>query len=427
MSLFNRTQQIVVLGGGYAGLSCAFRLARLLKSAHGTPATVTLVNTDPRQELTNELFRVLRNGKGEFFNFLPSCKRLGIRFIEGHVSSIDPLLKTLTIRGETNQSFRYDQLVIASGFKTKMPHINGLEGYLDAKDQDKKLVFPYRNNVQVQQLRLSLKRLGWSADTRFPKDVFVVIVGAGITGLEVAGELAHLRGNNARARLILVDEKTELLESFSPIAKKLLKRDLARLRIETVLGSKAIAINAKQELEIQNGQVIPWDLLILCSGGRPSGKVMEKFGEAATPQGLKVKRTLQIEGFPDHYAIGDIAAAPDTHHSLGNQRLLPQTAHYSTQEGRFVAEHIFDKIIHGVPKASRRFEATDYGFLMSLGPYFGFGRVGPEIESPITKFLSPFVVGPVIDQLKRVAKLKYLSSLRWDSMKPSIPFISPRD
>ena len=421
MSLFNKTQQIAVIGAGYAGLACAFRLARLLRSAPGNPASITLINTDPRQELTCELYRVLRTGQSEFYNFLPASRRLGIRFIEAHVSAIDPEKKVLSLRGETHQEFKYDQLVITTGFSAQVPPINGLEAKLDTGANEWKKVFLFRNNVQVQQLRLALKKLAWSPETRFPKDIFAVIVGAGATGLEVAGELAALRGSNARARIVIVDEKNELLEGFSPIAKKLLKKELARLRIETVLGSPVFTLNDRQELEIQNGQVIPWDLLVVCTGGKPSIKIMEKFGEASSSAGLRVKRNLQIEGFPDHFAAGDVAAPTLRHHSLGNKRTLPKTAQYAVQEGRFIAEYIFDLIIHGVPKAARRFEPTDLGYMVSLGPYFGFGRIGPEIQNSLGSFFSPFVVGPMVDQIKRGTKIKYLGELKWDSLKAEFP------
>jgi len=422
VSLYNRNKHVAIVGAGYAGLPCAFKLGQLLKHFHGHPASITLINTDPRQELSSELYRVLRNGKGEFYNFLPPLKKLGVRFVEGQVSAIRPNEKTLSIRGEIHQELKYDELVIASGFKGKVPPLEGLEAFLDAKANEQKNVFLFRNNVQAQQLRLALKRLGWSSETRFPKDVFVVILGAGVTGLEVAGELAHLRGSNSRARLVVVDQKTELLQSFSPIAKKILKKELARMRIETVLGSPAIRLNQRRELEIENGQVIPCDLLVVCTGGRPSTKILENFSDAASPMGLKVKGNLQIEGYPDHYAIGDIAHVQGAPLALGNRQMLLKTAQFAIQEGNFVAEHLFDKIIGNVPQSRRRFEATDLGFLVSLGPFNGFGRIGPEVSSTLGKFLSPFVVGPLIDTLKRGAKMRYLSSLKWDEVRARLPF-----
>ncbi len=423
MTLYNRTQHIVVLGAGYAGLPCALRLARKLRKTSSLLSKVTLINNEPRQELTCELFRTLRSGKGEFFNFQSAAKRLGLRFIEGHVSKIDPVEKSLSVRGESSQEIKYDHLVVAAGFKARIPQIAGIDEFIDGRESVGKRVFLFRNNIQVQQLRFALKRMGWNSENRFDRDRFVIILGAGTTGLEVAGELAYLRGNNSRARIVMVDEKTEMLQGFSPIAKKLLKRDLARMRIETVLGSSAVSLTPT-ELNIQNGQVIPWDLLILCSGGRPSGRLFENFKEALTPMGLKVKQSLQIEGFPDHYAIGDIAQIPRPLHAMGNQSFQPKTAQYSVQEGHFVADIIFNKLHQGNPVGLERFDSSDFGYMVSLGPFHGFGRLGPEIQSTAGRFLSPFVAGPPVDSLKRLAKLRYLSALKFDSWKVKFnPFV----
>ena len=417
MNLYPKSQHIVVLGAGYGGLPCVLKLAHAMrsKSSLGAKTHITLVNAEPRQELTCELFRALRTGVSESFSFLPALKRAGVDFLEGTVSSIQPAEKTLQVRGENRREFRYDHLVLAAGSKARLPELNGLKEAMELSEQNDKRIFLFRNNVQVQALRLALKRIGWGPDKRASKDVFVVILGAGTTGLEVAGEIAALRGKNRRARVIVVDQKSGLLEGFSPVAKRVLKRELGRLGIETVLGSPATAIS-ERELKIKNGQVIPWDLMILSTGSRPSLKLTEKFGDAATPQGLRVKRNLQVEGFMDHYAIGDAALIPRSLHELGNISYLPKLAQFAVQQGHFVAKLLEEKIIDGQNIHSNEFEATDLGQLVSLGPYAGFGRIGPEVQNPLGRFLSPFVTGPIVDQLKRASRMKYITQLKWDSL-----------
>jgi NADH dehydrogenase len=275
----------------------------------------------------------------------------------------------------------------------------------------------FRNNMQVQSLRMALRRLDWGPDNvaTHNRDAFVVVLGAGTTGIEVAGELAALRGRNPRMRVVLVDGKSDLLPGFSPFSKRLLKREFKRLQIESVLGSPAVRVT-EHEVQIENGQIIPWNLLILCTGSRVNNRFMDPFGVAASPLGLRVKKDFQIEGFRDHYAIGDIAHAP-----LGGSkttRILPKLAQFAVQEGRYVARLLSDQIQSGFAygKGSEPFGVKDWGYLVSLGPTSGIGRLGPEFKSPLVRAFSPFVVGPVVDQLKQAARLRYLSELKLKSL-----------
>ncbi len=389
----------MIVGAGYAGLPCALELARQ-KNAKRT--RITLVNREPRQELVCDLYRALRNGRPELFPFLKTLRKHGIHFVEGSAHGFEPEAKLLHVRGDRAQSIAYDELVVATGSKAKLPQIDGLQELLDGPSPLDRRVFLFRNNTQVQALRLALRRIDWSPESRpGGRDLFCVIVGAGTTGLEVAGELATFRGRNPACRIVLVDGKPDILPDFPMLARNIYKRDLRRARVETVLGSPATKLTEK-ELHIENGQVIPWDLLILCSGGR-STSTLRAFGPAASDEGLAASANLGIAGWPHHHVIGDLAR-PD---GVG----LPLTAQLAGQSGRFVARKIAAALSTGrTPRDA--FEANDLGSLVSFGPYAGVGRLGGAPESPLGRLVSPFVFGPPVDELKRAAKIRYLWGLR---------------
>ena len=401
MSLQNRAHHIVVLGAGYGGLPCALRLGRAIKSGSGSATHVTLVSKEARQELTCELYRTLRTGNPESFPFAKLAQRAGVRFIEGTVHEINPMGQKLQIRGERALELPYDTLVVASGGKAVQPNIEGLEGYLAPSGVADQRVFPFRNNLQVQALRLALRRLGWGSSTQGSDDLFVVVLGAGATGIEVAGELAHLRGRNTNCRVVLVDSHSELLPEFSPIARRILKRELHRRKIETILGSPAVRATDR-ELHIANGQVIPWDLMVVCTGTRPPS-LLKSFGASLGAHGLSVGPRLEVKGHPNHYAIGDAL----------HSNTLSKRAQFAVEEGRFVADLLETKILKGRSVTDRSFEPTDWGYLVSLGPYSGVGRLGPELKNPLGRLVSPFLAGPAVDSMKRLARVKYLSQLRW--------------
>lgn len=414
MSLSPRSEHVVVLGAGYGGLPCALSLGHAVqKRGPSARVRVTLINREPRQELTCELFRALRTGSAEYFPFLPAVRRAGVQFVEGSVHSIHPAERRIDVRGERHQILHYDSLVVATGGKARVPEIEGLKDLLDPPAPNERSVFLFRNNLQVQALRMALRRIGWGPEpTRLGRDLFVVVLGAGATGLEVAGELANLRGRNATARVVVVESDPDLLPDFSPLARRVLKRELHRLRIETVLGSPAERITAN-ELHIRNGQVIPWDLLVLCTGNRRP-TLLDAFGEARTERGLRTRGNLEVAGFPRHFAVGDMADL-----ALPDGRQLAARAQFAAQEGRFVAQVLAERLLGGSnarPKF-RAFDPGELGYLVSLGPYSGLGRLGAGARSGLGRVLSPFVAGPPVDELKRLAKLKYLAELRLASWR----------
>ena len=417
MKFLGRREHVVVIGGGYAGLSCALDLSRRNeRQGRGEALRVTLVSREGRQELTNELFRCLRTGAPELFDFRPLLKKHDIRFVEGQATEIDPVTRSLSIKGATRSSLVYDSLVVATGAHTGLPLVEGLSDLLQEKEAIDSKIFLFRNNAQAQSLRFSLRRWGWSipGSDIFKRDFFVVVLGGGARGLEVAGEIAAMRGKNRHARVVLVDQKAELMPSFSPIAQKLLKKELARMQIETVLGSPAHRIESR-ELHIGNGQVIPWDLLVVCAGSRTPSPFLQAFGEtAAAPDGLRVSARCEIPRYPRHYAIGSAAFIPRGDDPLSNARAWPRRSHFAAQAGRYLAGEIVERLqSNDFHTEQRPFQPHDYGFLVSLGPYNGIGRVGQERSSRGARLLSPFVVGAAVDKLKAMARSHYLAQLKW--------------
>ena len=417
MTLYSHTEHIAVVGAGYAGLPCALKLASLAKKSDRY--RVSLINRENRQELTCELYRSFRSGRAEFLDIKDLAERQGLSFLESSVGGIDPNNKKLYLKGsdkgEASTEIAYDHLILAMGTKAWVPPIEGLSDLMDREDPIGKRIFLFRNNNQAQSLRLALKRMKWEGP-RFEdgKDRFVVILGAGLSGLEIAGEIAALRKRNHLARVVVVDAKPELLTDFSPVARKILKTQLHRMEIETILGSVAVKLSDR-ELHIANGQVIPWDLLVLCTGGRVHQKILEPFARQLDPvSGISVNGHFEIEDFPNHYAIGDIASVPKHSDRLSNKVSVEHRAQFAVQEAHYLARYLAKKISSG-RSAMLPFEASDFGSLVSLGPYNGFARLGPEISGKFKKLLSPFIFGPAIDEMKRVANLKYLAQIHIDS------------
>jgi NADH dehydrogenase len=413
VSLHKPIPHVVVIGAGYAGLPCALRLAR------HKDLRVTLVNPESRQELTCDLYRTLRAGKPYTFAFVKLVTRRGVRFVEARATSVDPARKTVELRGTTQQSLSYDALVIACGLSSMPPKIDGLEELIAADKQNlSRRIFQFKKTSHAQELRTALARINWKPEMRETRDRFVVVLGAGATGIEVAGELANLRAKNKRCRIILLDETSSLLSDFSPIARKLFKKDLNRLRIETVLGSPAQKIT-DDELHLHNGQVIPWDLLVLCTGSKRPASWISGFDKASFQNGLVVDENFELQGHPGHYAIGDIARYTVESHELTNRVLLQKRAQFAMQAGFHLGDVVAQRLRDAPLDANdRKFSSTDLGYLVTLGPHDGIGRIGPAPTNRLAKFASPFLQGSTVDKLKNLVRVRYLLSLRREGYNP---------
>jgi NADH:ubiquinone reductase (H+-translocating) len=412
VSLSPKIPHVVVVGAGYAGLSCALRLAR-----HKN-IRVSLVNSEARQELTCDLYRTLRSGRPYTFAFAKQAAQRGLRFIEARVTRIDPELKTLELRGVNPQKLSYDALVLAPGLRNVPPTIDGLaELLLEDKENLSKRIFQFKKTSHVQSLRSALARVGWSPKTRDQRDRFVVVLGAGSTGIEVAGELAYLRGKNKRCRIVLLDEHPSLLRDFSPVARKLFRKDLKHLQIETVLGSPAKRIS-REEILLENGQVIPWDLMVLCTGSLRAPSWTEDLKNAQYQSGIVVDSNFEIRGHPLHYAIGDLARYTLEEAPLKNPTLLPRRAQFAIQSGHYLAEllpvHLFGA---SAGKPPPRFSVQDLGYLVTLGPSHGIGRIGPQAQNRLARWVSPFIQGGSVDKLKALVRIRYLLSLKRDGFR----------
>ncbi len=397
----------VVVGAGYAGLPIALRLNHLAKGQ----CRVSIVNPDTKQELTCDLYRTLRNGKSYLFPFAETLKKSGIDFVEGRLHDLNPDRNMIQVRAQSPREIHYDKLILATGLNLKTPAIDGLDELLESdRESMRKRIFSFKKNNHAQALRLAMSRIGWGATQRgFAKDTFVVILGAGSTGLEVAGELAALRGKSKHERIILIDEKTSLLQDFSPFAGKVLNKKLRKMGIETVLGSPVVSIN-ETELKLRSGQVIPWEVLITCSGTLSKPSWSDSLAKTSFDNGFKVDQNFLLQNQKNIFALGDLASF-DTSQTNYYEKQMPKRAQFAYQGAKFLANNLATEILkHRVPIVP--FEYSDLGYLISLGPNDGIARLGPAAKTKIGKVFSPFIQGPQVDRMKRIIRLGYLLQLR---------------
>jgi NAD(P)H-nitrite reductase large subunit len=277
-------QRIVVVGGGMAAVRLAEHLAGDDRFA------VTVLADEPHAPYNRILLSAVLEGthapsaltlrSEEWFADHGVGLRLGARVPEidrdaGEVVLVD------------GERLAFDRLVLACGSIPTLPPIRGLvrrDGTLHPK------VHAFRSLADCRRLEDSLA-----------PDLRAVVVGGGLLGLQVARALS-VRG----LRTEVVEGADHLLASqVGPGAGRVLARDLRRLGTEVYTGARAVRLT-DEGLRLDNGYVLPTDLVVLTAGGRPSTALARRAG-LMVGRGVVVDASLTSVTDDRIHAIGDCA------------------------------------------------------------------------------------------------------------------------
>ncbi len=320
-SLTSRTMKnIVILGGSYAGVSTAHRI--LKKSVKAGPFKITLVSPNthlywnvasPRGivpgQLTDEmLFQPIAAG----FIQYPASQ---FEFILGSAESLDVEAKRVGISGSTdNKTLDYDFLILATG-----SHTNG-----DT---------PFKGLGSTEATKDALHDF----QARVNKAETIVIAGAGVTGVEAAGELGFEYGRQKEIILVSLSpfgspprntavaflsaysdlltvwqiaSGPKVLEEAPASVSKVATEELQNLKVDIRLQTKVVGStvmpNGRQELTLSGGDILITDMYIPTFGLIPnSSYIPAKFLNANGY--VTVDEYLKVKGAEDVWAIGDVS------------------------------------------------------------------------------------------------------------------------
>ncbi len=273
------THRIVVLGAGYAGLTAAIRCAR---TADRDDVEVVLVN---RLDRFVERVRLHQLAAGQQLRDRPLAPLLGPATLTvARVTGID--LAGGKVELDSGPGLGYDTLIYALGSATDLDRVPGCrEHALD---------------VATPESALRVAQVLGAADG--PRSV--AVVGAGLTGIETATELAAAHPG------LRVDLLTggQLGDGLSVRAQRHLRRSLDRLGVHAVEGRRVTGVHAAGP-ELADGSRHAADATIWAAGFRvPS--IAADAGLAVDEQGrVVVDERLRSSSHPEVYAVGDVAGA----------------------------------------------------------------------------------------------------------------------
>ena len=383
--------EIVVVGGGAAGLELATRLGR--KLGRRGRAHVTLIDA-ARTHVWKPLLHQVAAGTFDpaqhALEYLAHARWNHYDFRLGAMSDLDrverkvilsPLYNDEGVQLIPSRSFSYDYLVFAVGSVSNDFGIPGVSEHclmLDTKSQA---------STFQKQLLEALIRANTQTEPLREGQLDVAIVGAGATGVELAAQLHQVTRQIAQygfetiepdrhIRLHILDAGPRILPALPVNLSNQVRAELERLGIQVHVAEKVTQVTA-DAVHTASGLVIPAAIKVWAAGIKGPDFIGDLGLEVNHINQLKVTRSLILEDDERIYAIGDCAAC-----AMNDQGdLVPPRAQAAHQQASFVAKSL-SKRLKG-QSFDRRYVYRDYGSLVTLGRYSTVGSLMGAITGSV--------------------------------------------
>lgn len=352
--------RVVIVGGGFAGVSAARRFEKL--AVRGAPIDVTVVS-DSNFLLFTPMLAEAAAGALEA-RHISAPVRAAVahtRFRYGTAQRIDVENRVVYLGADEDSQLPYDHLVVACG---SVPHTFGLPGV----DEH---AWPLKNLTDAGKLRDHVLELLEAIEhepdpARRAEALTFVVAGAGFAGTEMIAELFDLVHGVTRyypeirpdeLRFVLVHGGERILPEMPPtLARYALGRLTAR-GIDVRLGVR-VTDAAADGVRLRDGAWLPTKTLVWTAGNRPSplaGRLAETVGRPK----LVTEPELRVTGVERVWAVGDCALIPGPDGSF-----YPPTAQHALRQGRAVADNI---AAVSAGRAPQPFRFRTIGVLVALG------------------------------------------------------------
>ena len=358
--------RIVIVGAGFGGLSAARALAR-------TPAEVTVIDRLNHHLFQPLLYQVATAGLAPTQIATPTRTILrhqqNTRVLLGEVTAVDAERREVRV-GE--HSIPYDYLVLATGATHSYfghddwaGHAPGLKSLQDALELRTRILLAFET-AELEQDPVERERL-----------LTFVVIGAGPTGVELAGAIAELaRRSLARdfrairgsmAKVVLLEAGQRVLPAFPEALSAYGKRSLEALGVQVRLGQ---AVTRCHDCGVELGSERIAARTILWAAGVMASPAADWLGAPKDRAGRTiVQPDLSLGGAPHVFVVGDTA------HLDIDGRPLPGVAPVAKQQGAYVGRLIADRIAGRLATAPFRYR--DAGALATVGRKSAVVAMGP--------------------------------------------------
>ena len=369
-----RRQRVVVVGGGFAGVQAVRGLRR-------APVDVTLVDRQNYTLFQPLVYQVATGALSPAEVAMPLRtifrRQPNARVLLGEVTGFDLERSEVVVdrlpNAEGEARLAYDTLIVAGGshysyfghdeWQKYAPELKSLAGALEIRSRI--LAAFEAAEVETDPQR----RRSW---------LTFVVVGAGPTGVEIAGQIAELAHDTLRrdfrwantdtARVLLVEASARILHGFPESLSRKAAHALEQLGVTPLAGHRVVDVSADEvAIRTPDGEVeqVAARTVIWAAGVTASALAAELAGKA----GLDLDRAgritvvpdLTLPGHPEVFALGDMASVGSSDGAIAT---LPGVAPVAMQQGRHAAQLIRNRL-RGRP--SQAFRYRDKGNLATIG------------------------------------------------------------
>jgi NADH dehydrogenase len=341
-------KRVLVLGSGFAGLWAALGAARRLDEL-GVPqgaVDVAVVSRQPFHDIR------VRNYEAD----LSPCRiplqevldPAGIGQITATVTGIDA--SAATVSTADGGTLGYDRLVLAAGSSVAKPDLPGLAE------------FGYDIDTYDGAMRLQKHIRDLAAHPKDPATATAIVVGAGLTGIEIATELPAMLSDalGLTPRVVLVDHKPHVGSDMGDSARPVIEEALAQNDVEAMTGVGVTAVG-ERSVTLSTGEVLPAATVVWCAGMR-ANPLTAQLGVPRDRLGrLPVDDYLRVEGIEHVFAAGDVAAAKMD----DDEHLSVMSCQHGRPMGRYAGYNVIGELL-GAPMLPLRIPW--YVTVLDLGP-----------------------------------------------------------
>jgi len=372
--------RVVVIGGGFGGL-------QTVRALRGAPVEVTLVDRQNFHLFQPLAYQVATGAlsAAEVASPLRAVfkRQRNVEVVLAEAVGVDIDKREVQLgvlpTGEEGRTLPYDTLVAATGsrysyfghddWRPFAPELKSLAGALDIRDR----ILGAFEAAEVEPD--AQRRSAW---------LTFVVVGAGPTGVEMAGQIAELARDTVRrdfraadtrqARVLLVETADRVLTGFTPSLSRRAYKALESLGVTPLLGRTVVAVgpesvsiaDADETVDEVPARTAVWAAGVTTTGF--AGRLAAATGAATDRAGrVTVDPQLTLPGHPEVFALGDMIRIGDT--------ALPGLAPVAMQQGRFVGRVIRDRLAGRTPPTA--FHYHDKGNLATIGRSRAVAEIGP--------------------------------------------------
>ena len=380
--------RVLIIGGGFGGLEAAKALA-------GQAVDVTLVDKTNHHLFQPLLYQVATAGlsapaiAAPIRNILR--KQANLTTLLGEVLHIDAAQQLVQLRD--GSTLAYDHLIVAAGATHSYfghddwaPHAPGLKTLEDAFEIRRRVLLAFESAEKESD---PTRRAAW---------LTFVVIGAGPTGVEMAGTLAEIarhtlpgefrRIDPSSAQVLLVEAGPRVLQAMPPTLSERARQQLEKLGVQVRLGASVTAIDAdglmvkttsSAERTDASSSRIDSKCIIWAAGvaASPLGRLLATAAGAETDRAgrVKVLPDLALPGHPEISVVGDLASAQS--HTQGKEpTAVPGVSPAAKQMGRTAARNILRRL---AGEATTPFHYADYGNLATIGRHAAV----VDLDSPL--------------------------------------------